>query len=41
MNLPITFEKASPKHRESVFEWLEAPHVKDFGIIAKAIGTIS
>ena len=27
---PITFEKASPKHRENVFEWLEAPHVKEF-----------
>lgn len=30
-NIPsITFEKASPKHRDSVFEWLDAPHVKEF-----------
>lgn len=27
---PITFEKASPAHRESIFEWLESPHVKEF-----------
>lgn len=27
---PITFEKASLRHKESVFEWLETPHVKEF-----------
>ncbi len=27
---PITFEKASTKHRENVFKWLDAPHVKEF-----------
>lgn len=26
----ITFEKASSKHRGSVFEWLEEPHIKEF-----------
>lgn len=29
-NIAITFEKASLKYRESVFEWLDAPHVKEF-----------
>lgn len=26
----ITFEKVSIEHKESIFEWLEEPHVKEF-----------
>lgn len=29
-NTHITFEKASHKYRKNIFEWLEAPHVKEF-----------